>query len=387
MTKKLIALLLVAVLLLTSGCTSLFKKEYLSVAEYTDEEHNESRQNAKEVSSYAELKNAINDMVKNHVEEERLRFIGYDGAIHNDLSQVFSEVKEETVLGSYSVSYMSYYEVGRLVTYYEATVYINYKRTEAEIAAITYVAGEPKLLSFLDETMTSLKRYAAIRMISADLNEAYLIAAVNRTFNANPASCVLAPEVTVTVHSSAGTDCIIEFEFNYGRTATVISAMRQELDQAIVDITSGILSSEPQAFALEAYNSLAMLVSYDPDGEIRKAAGGLVASLNGSVYGALVEGIADSRGLALAYSALCREAGVECFVVTGTLDKAEHSWNIIRLGENYYHVDVSADFTLGITGAFGRSDDQMLSGYWWNIEDYPECLSSLDVAEIYAPAK
>jgi hypothetical protein len=375
MAKRLSALVLAAALLFLSACSTAFNKEYLSVTEYTDEEHNEYWHSAVEVSTYAELLAAMNDMVKNHVAEERIHFTDYEGVKYDDLAQARREVEEETALGSYSVEYVSY-DQPRIYTYYDATVYINYKRSQTEVAEIAYVAGEQKLRTFLQESLSSLKQYAAVRMNSPDLTEESILFTVNSVFNANPASCVLPPEIEVKLHPDSGQDRIIELSFNYGKTPVTIRNMRQELNQAVLDLTTFISAADAQTFAFEAYNSIAARVYYDPGGDLRKE-GNMEPELGSSAYGALVEGVADSYGIALAYSALCREAGIECIVVKGTYDKADHCWNIIKLGESYYHVDVSADSVLGITGAFGCSDDQMLSGYWWNIEAYPECLSPL----------
>ncbi len=61
-----------------------------------------------------------------------------------------------------------------------------------------------------------------------------------------------------------------------------------------------------------------------------------------SVYGALVEKKALCEGFAKAYSYLCNIAGIENMIVTGTTD-VPHMWNMVKLGENWYHVDVGWD--------------------------------------------
>lgn len=384
MVKRFIALGLAAVMLLLCGCSAVFKKEYLSVSEYTDEEHNEFHRDAADIATYDELKAAINSMIYNHIEVERLLFTDYEGeSLQNDLAQACGEVKEDTALGSYCVEYISY-DPQRIITYFEATITINYKRTQAEVEAITYATGYSHMLNILDEAMSSLSSYTAIRINDSDLTEADIISAVNTAFGRDPLSCVFLPDTTVTVHPAAGFNRIVEINFNYGKSRTALGNMKDELQLAASNMTAGMSMEQPATFLLQAYNALSAFCKYDPSGSLREGMGDLDPAYNSTVYGALSDGIADSTGMALAYSALCGQAGIDCIVVNGTFNKAEHSWNIVKLGSEYYHVDVSADRILGVTGAFLRSDEQMRGNYWWNIEDYPECATPINTAEIFS---
>ena len=67
-----------------------------------------------------------------------------------------------------------------------------------------------------------------------------------------------------------------------------------------------------------------------------------------SAYSALSYGYAGSEGIALAYTELCRQLGIDCTVVYGQLDWADHCWNVIKLDGDYYHVDVTACIDGGI---------------------------------------
>lgn len=61
-----------------------------------------------------------------------------------------------------------------------------------------------------------------------------------------------------------------------------------------------------------------------------------------SVYGALVGHKALCEGFAKAFSYLCNIAGIENMIVTGYTD-VDHMWNMVRLGDSWYHVDVGWD--------------------------------------------
>ena len=61
-----------------------------------------------------------------------------------------------------------------------------------------------------------------------------------------------------------------------------------------------------------------------------------------TIYGALVRGKALCEGYTKAFSYLCNLAGIENVIVTGVTD-VPHMWNMVKLGGNWYHVDVTWD--------------------------------------------
>ncbi len=83
---------------------------------------------------------------------------------------------------------------------------------------------------------------------------------------------------------------------------------------------------------LYLHDALAARASYDtrPDGESVADA-----------YRLLVEGVGICQAYALAFTALCRAAEVDCHVVTSPA--MDHAWNHVRVGDAWYHVDVTRD--------------------------------------------
>ena len=62
---------------------------------------------------------------------------------------------------------------------------------------------------------------------------------------------------------------------------------------------------------------------------------------------AFLEGKADCSGYADAFCMVCQLAGIECIVVWGTANNGagvnEHAWNMVRIGDDWYNVDVCWD--------------------------------------------
>ena len=95
-----------------------------------------------------------------------------------------------------------------------------------------------------------------------------------------------------------------------------------------------------------------------------------------NAYGALVEGKAVCNGYAQAMKLLCDLAGVECSMIMGKADGENHAWNLIRLDDEWYHVDVTWDDPEPddpdrlLYSYFNLDDTQMAESHIWDAEDY-----------------
>ena len=67
--------------------------------------------------------------------------------------------------------------------------------------------------------------------------------------------------------------------------------------------------------------------------------GDTVCSAN--AWGAIMEGGAVCQGYAEAYQYLCNAAGLWCLPVTGSAGDVGHAWNLIRLSDGTYYVDLT----------------------------------------------
>ena len=85
-------------------------------------------------------------------------------------------------------------------------------------------------------------------------------------------------------------------------------------------------------------------------------------------YSLLRHGVGDAKAFAVVYAAMCRAAGLNCQVVTGTRAGEPWYWNLVEDNGIYFHVDLlqsSAD------GAFTEKTDDMMAGYVWDYSEYP----------------
>ena len=60
-------------------------------------------------------------------------------------------------------------------------------------------------------------------------------------------------------------------------------------------------------------------------------------------YGLLINGQSVCMGYTTTFKMFMDMLGVECIIVRGSSEGEEHAWNQVKLGDNWYHVDVTWD--------------------------------------------
>ena len=162
----------------------------------------------------------------------------------------------------------------------------------------------------------------------------------------------------------------------YTDTIDVCKNQKLWLDNTVDDIISkmnGINADEDKIVFIHDY--ISTHTEYDPN-----AVSGDLDTIDNSsynAYGCLVKGVAVCQGMSDAFVLLCKKVGVYSSLVSSA--EMVHAWNLVKLGENYYHLDITWDDTgsevgIGYDGEnfldvkgfashkyFMKSDDQMLS--------------------------
>lgn len=125
-----------------------------------------------------------------------------------------------------------------------------------------------------------------------------------------------------------GFDIVYEYRF----TPDEISSMNIASERAAREIMSGVTSD------MDDYDKL----KYFHDYLVLNCTNDTENPYSDTIYGALVQKKALCEGYAKAFSYLCNLAEIENVIVTGQAN-APHMWNMVKLGGNWYHVDVTWD--------------------------------------------
>lgn len=138
----------------------------------------------------------------------------------------------------------------------------------------------------------------------------------------------------------------IELTLQYHQTAGDLEEATGKFEaaaQAILEGAQGLSGDyEKEKYV---HDTLIATVDYDEN-----------ASMNQSAYSALVNGGSVCAGYARAFQYLLMELGIPCYYCTGYSGE-DHAWNIVRLEDGYYNVDVTWDDTDPSTyDYFNKSD-------------------------------
>lgn len=119
----------------------------------------------------------------------------------------------------------------------------------------------------------------------------------------------------------------------------VIADFNARVEEILAETIASGMSQVEMALSLHDY--LVLHCAYDWNVANRKGA----SSYNVyTAYGALVEGNAVCQGYAMAYNLLLNKVGIKTDYVTSVIpDQGSHGWSLVKIGETWYHVDVTWD--------------------------------------------
>lgn len=355
MRKRCISGILLAALLLSlCGCTSVFDKEYLSVRPYEEPSNLLTDTDTTQIRNYAGLMRALNTMAAQYERSFVLAFGDYDGIIADDLAAACEELRTGTAIGAYCIRSVTY-ETEQVIAYCEANITITYNRPESDVRSIYSAQTQKSILDCVVDALDRQKTQFAIQISTSTLESSDVAALVRSACLNQPQLVVDFPAIDVTVYSGGSSQKIFGITLRYGAGESVVNDRRTQLDGRVRTLTS-TLTADAQETPVQAA-LVVMRACEQRTTAVRTA------------YDALVTGQADSCGLAMAYKAVCDALNIPCQVVSGRFQGTERCWNVVQVGGNYYHLDLSMQSeTLWL-----RSDESMQSSYQWDAESCPAC--------------
>ncbi|MCM1329369.1 MAG: hypothetical protein NC253_07990 [Ruminococcus sp.] len=125
---------------------------------------------------------------------------------------------------------------------------------------------------------------------------------------------------------------LFEVVYKYRFTADEISSMNIASERAAREIMDMITPDMDDYDKIKLFHDY-LVLNCENDTE---------SPYSDTIYGALVQKKALCEGYSKAFSYLCNLAGIENTIVTG-ITTVPHMWNMVKLGGNWYHVDVTWD--------------------------------------------
>lgn len=362
MRKTLLALVL-AFCVILSGCTSWMDGSYSSVRPHT-EKNQQSADQIIAVSDYQELRNALIDMVENSTENMLINISQMDqDRIAGDMERAINYVLTTNPIGAYAVEEINY-EQGTSGGQNALSVTVVYNHNRPDIRRIKRAEDMDQVKEIVTTALAQCD--ARIVVLAENYRNTDLLQFVQDYSDANPNVVMEVPQVTVNMYPEQGTDRVLEIIFAYQSSRDTLRAMQNRVRSLFTSAELYVVGNQENH---EKYNQLYAFLMERNEYTIE-------TSITPS-YSLLVHGVGDSKAFATVYAAMCRRAGLECMVVSGTWEGEPHFWNMILDGELYRHVDL---LRCSRENVFLELSDAEMTGYVWDYSAYPEC-ETPEVAE------
>ena len=372
MKKRILALGLVAVLALGSGCAAMLERSHVSSTAHVDYAVEEDDGSILRAETYQGLVNSLRYFIDEHRSGGVIRLYNYTGDVETDLAAARGEVLQEPV-GAFAVGALSY-DSTRILTYYEVKLTISYTRTAREVEAIPEVLGLSGVQQELSRVVAERQR-SAVFMASYFSGDGGLVEKLfmEGIYNAPALFCYPAgPETDldyeISLYPETGTRRIVEVRVSWRDSDREAALRVEELERT----ASALLEANPPAGEGYTVEELAVLVRDAHGGEDAQGANLVQDVLSG-------EAAADC-GLLMALEYLCHQCGIEAVTAWG--EGPRQSWLIVSTPDGYRHLPVDSLYARP-EGPDGEepelpvalyTDQEMTDlGYEWPASLYPVC--------------
>ncbi len=344
-----------ALLLLNTGCSSLLNREYVSVTPHVNATTAEGDVSVLRAESYQELVNALMFFILQGAETGSIRMYMDQDNVEINLENACLEVVHEDPLGAYAVEHITH-SVTPVVTYSQAEVQITYRRTKDQVASIISATGTSAIRNELKSALSDFAPACTLRISYFDGNEDYILSLVREAYYSNPLTAQGFPNAQISIYPNSGRQRIVEIALHYPLELPELELHRDRLAEEQDYLTAR--DPRPQDPILSSVRTILDAGGYLPQG-------------GSTAYHALLEGGANSEGLALAMALLCQLRHVSCQVVCGSLAQETHFWNVVETDSGWRHLDLSNPDVLDSPYA---SDTAMRdAGYDWDSASVPQC--------------
>lgn len=338
--------------LLLCGC-GWMDGSYLSVTPHRDQSTGVQLKD-RAAANYLELRDTLEEMVDSGVENAVINVSGYrPDLVHEGIVDAVIYATERYPLGAYAVDDITY-EVGTNGGRPAISVNITYIHGRSEIRTIENAADMKEVKTLVTKAVDQCDSNMVAWVKS--YQEADLVQTVEDFMKDNPDVVMEMPQISVGVYPDAGISRIVEVKFTYETSRESLRQMQQQVrrifSSAQLYINSGATAEQKCA---QLYTFLMERFDYQFQTSITPA------------YSLLSHGVGDSKAFASVYAAMCRRAGLDCNLVSGTKDGKSWYWNIVREDGVNYHIDLLRCYE---EGRFQRLADAQMEGYVWDYSAY-----------------
>jgi len=352
MIKKVVAMVLVAVLL--TGC-GWMDGSYVYIVPHV-EQPTKVQAGTIRAENYAELLDILVHMISQGTENSVIDVSGYiRGNVREAMETACAYVMQSDPIAAYAVEEITF-DIGNNAGKSAIAVNILYRRSRTEIQQIR---KKQDMEGVKISIHSALGEHAPRMVVLVDRYEEMDFDQIVRDYAAqNPYLVMEIPQISEGVYG-LGKARIVELNFTYQNTRENLKLMQTQVKPIF---EAAILYVMGEGAHRQKFSQLSGFLMERFDYTIE-------TSITPS-YSLLCHGVGDSRAFAEVYASMCRRAGLDCQVVTGTRNGEPWTWNIVCDNDQYYHVDLLRSSR---EGGFRVYTDGEMQGYVWDYSAYPAC--------------
>lgn len=139
----------------------------------------------------------------------------------------------------------------------------------------------------------------------------------------------------------------VGIDLSFNRTINDLESAKAEFEESVNGILSEV-SQEWDSYEKERYIHDLLISRIDYN---------LNSDMNQSAYSALVNGSTVCAGYAKSFQYLMQRLGIPCYYSTGISEGESHAWNIVKLEERFYNIDLTWADTEPVTYDYFNKTD------------------------------
>lgn len=355
--KRPLLVLLLAFCLLLGGCDSWLDGSYASVTPHTAQQSH-MNQGLVMVSTPQESISFLVDMIENGMEYGVFALDPvYSEKILEEMDTSIRYVTGNTPIAAFTVAKISY-EVGSTAGVQAVGVTVVYNTNQLEIKTMRKAENSESALTWITEALVQCKERIVIQV--KDYSYMDFDKKIREFVAQRPDAVMETPQVTIRFYPDSVAMCVMDVRFSYQNQLESLRQMQNYVQPVFAAAELNVRGEEGEhAKITRLYSFLMERNDYR------------IGTSNTPAYSLLRHGVGDSMAFARVYAAMCSKADLECYVVSGTRNGEPWSWNIVRDGNRYYHIDL---LRADAMGGFQCWTDQEMEGYIWDYSSYPACV-------------
>lgn len=335
------------------GCDLWLNGQFVSVNPHMQEGVEEGNR-VSEVGTYTELRDKLVEMVEGGRESSMIYMSGgTQSQLETYMQMACAHVQNDNAIGAYAVDEIVY-EVGSSGAKPAVSVTVTYLHGRSEILRMDKVNTMSEAIGVISAALKNCD--TDVVLLVEKYNVLNFAQFVKDYVDAYPQFCMEMPQIKAVVYPDSGDRRVIQMSFTYQTSTDSLRNMQNGVQQIFAsaklyvgeNATPWQKSSQLYSFLMERYD-------YTIETSITPS------------YSLLLHGVGDSKAFATVYAAMCRQAGLDCEIVSGTRAGEPWYWNVLLIDDVYYHVDLLR--CLSSDGFFVKTESQM-NGYVWDYSEF-----------------